>query len=279
MSTAGKIWMIFNAETKQQTKPLSLAQAQATLLNISPSEYPKFFLWTPGWKEWISLKKFLQTEQQFFQVITPPNPMEIVFQDITSTETKVPHSSTGSHSFPDDITQTKTQFEHAYTEILIGESSPDTPHHFYDQDFNGDELDLHKIEKNSSQKKSQKTTSKKSQDGSDRRQQPRHNFKIEIVLVAPTSTFKSYSQNISLTGTMLEDEVPKEFTAKQFDLIIVNPFEMDPRKAKLLFKAKIVGDFIDRRRLSFFAEPKMTEQLNALLQAYMTYQKSMKKGA
>ena len=279
MSTVGKIWMIFNAETKQQTKPLSLPQAQATLLNISPSEYPKFFLWTPGWKEWVSLKRFLQTEQQFFQVITPPNPMEIVFQDTISTETKGPQASTGAHSFPDEVTQTKTAFENAYTEILNGESTPDQPHHFYDKDFNGNELDLHKIEKNTSSKKSPRTTSKKSQDGVDRRQQPRHNFKIEILLVSSTSTFKSYSKNISLTGTMLEDEVPKEFTAKQFDLVIVNPFEMDPRKAKLLFNAKIVGDFIDRRRLSFFAEPKMTEQLNALLQAYMTYQKNIKKGA
>lgn len=289
MSTVGKIWMIFNADTKQQTKPLSLAQAQNAIISINPADYHKFFLWSPGWKEWVSIKKFMQTEQQFFQVIMPPNPMNITVEDpgndLGSTETKAGTSSgagTGTnYRFSDELTQTKTHFESAYTEILIGDSeSSEQPHHFYQQDFNGNDLDLHKIEKNAITKKAPKTGTKKSSGGAERRQQTRHNFQIEIILVSATSTFKSYSQNISLSGTMLEDEIPKEFVGKQFDLIIINPFEMDPRKARLLFKAKIVGDFMDSRRLSFFeAEPKMKDQLNALLMAYMTYQKNIRKGA
>ncbi len=41
---------------------------------------------------------------------------------------------------------------------------------------------------------------------------------------------------------MLEDEIPKDFLDKPFDLIIVNPFDPDPTKARLLFRAKFVGD-------------------------------------
>jgi hypothetical protein len=61
-------------------------------------------------------------------------------------------------------------------------------------------------------------------------------------------------------------------------LIIINRFEPDRNKGRLLFKAKIVGDIINPRRLMFMdADPQMVARLNALLKAYTTYQEQMKK--
>lgn len=290
MSAQGKIWIIFDAVAKRQTKPLSLAQTQTALMNISPNDYHKFFLWTPGWNEWISVKNFFQSEQQFFQVITPPNPMNIVIKDPPETKSSISTrdgtKTAITRTFPDEFTQTHTSFENPYTEVLVGETkTPDPTEHFYQEDFNGHDLDLNKIQKNVLKKSPIRTTKKSSssntaKSGIDRRQQPRHNFKIEILLVSPLATFKSYSKNISTNGTLLEDEIPKEFVGRQFDMVIINPFEKNPKKSRLLFKAKIVGDIVDRRRLKFFeAQPTMQEQLEALLQAYLTYQKTIKDGA
>jgi hypothetical protein len=98
------------------------------------------------------------------------------------------------------------------------------------------------------------------------------------VLISKERSFRTFSKNISLGGTLLEDEIPKDFLGKPFDLIIINRFETDKNKGRLLFRAKIVGDIINPRRLMFTeADPQMTARLNALLKAYTTYQEQMKK--
>ena len=64
-----------------------------------------------------------------------------------------------------------------------------------------------------------------------------------------------------------------------FRSIIVNPFERDPQKGRLLFKARIIGDLGDPRRLMFIEQDEeMTRRLDALLKAYIAYQNQIRKG-
>lgn len=271
MKTQGKIWVIYDAETKTQTKPMSVVQAQVTLLSLASKDPGKFFLWTPGWEEWVCVRKFLESDQKYFVVAQPPKPVDILpaipTETMTATHSVISH---GPHS------------DSPYTQVVSGDTPlrQDEFGGYHEQDFNGDELDLSKIKKikpdTSSKKKPQQTESS----GSDRRRDPRHNFKIEIVLVSKERSFRTYSKNMSISGTLLEDEIPRDFLNKPFDLIIVNPFESDPAKARLLFKAKIVGDMKDSRRLTFIEQdPTMTLRLDALLKAYVAYQTQMKLNA
>lgn len=265
MKTQGKVWIIYNSDTKVQTKPMSVIQAQVFLLTLSIKDQEKLFLWTPGWEKWICIRDFLTSEQRYFVLAQPPKPQ---VKEETFTQTKTTPATTS---------------ESPYTEVL----SDDAPAKnqdaagFWAQDFNGDELDLSKIRKIKPSKipleKPTKET-KKETAGSDRRRDPRHNFKIEVVLVSKARSFRTYSKNISLSGTMLENEIPRDFLNAHFDLIIVNPFEGDPSKARLLFRAKIVGDVKDPRRLMFIEQdPAMTVRLDALLKAYVSYQEQVRK--
>ncbi|MEK2644029.1 PilZ domain-containing protein [Bdellovibrio sp. BCCA] len=272
MKTQGKVWIIYDAETKTQTKPMSVVQAQVALLSLADKNPGKYFLWTPGWEEWVCVREFLESDQKYFVMAQPPKPMEPsgLPQDTLTATQNAPATNN-----PDS----------PYTQVVVGDAP--IKHQeiggYHVKDFNGDELDLSKIKKvkpEATKKKSSEAAPKEEPSGADRRRDPRHNFKIEVVLVSKIRSFRTHSKNISLSGTMLEDEIPRDFLNKPFDLIIVNPFEADPSKARLLFRAKIVGDMTDPRRLMFIEQDvAMTLRLDALLKAYVAYQDQVRRSA
>lgn len=271
MKTQGKVWIIYDAETKTQSKPMSVVQAQVALLSLANKDHGKFFLWTPGWDEWVCIREFLESDQKYFVIMQPPKPMDLPSSDDTLTATQNAPATSNNDS--------------RYTQVVVGDLPVKKAEigGYHQKDFNGDELDLAKIKKlkpDAMGKKKAEPAAQVEEDGADRRRDPRHNFKIEVVLVSKIRSFRTYSRNISLSGTMLEDEIPRDFLNKPFDLIIVNPFEPDPSKSRLLFRAKIVGDLQDPRRLMFVEQDvAMTLRLDALLKAYVAYQDQVRKGA
>lgn len=268
MKTQGKVWIVYNSQNKSQTKPLSVVQAQAVLLSIPRDESIHYFLWTPGWEKWESVKDFLKSEQNYFVIAQPPRPEEGPFpQEETVTKTKTGFSR-----------HTQSGVDSAYTQVVIGDGplKEEIKSEFYSQDFSGDELDISKIRKVKPPKSFKMSDPKP--DG--RRLNPRHNFKIEILIISKMNTFRTYSKNISLSGTMLEDEVPKDYLKNHFELVIINPLETNPAQSRLLFKAKIVGDLTDSRRLMFIEQDEtMTQRLDAMLKAYIAYQQHLKETA
>lgn len=279
MKTQGKVWIIYDAEKKRQTKPMSVVQTQVVLLSVSKKNPEKFFIWTPGWKKWQSVKNFLTSDQTYFVTSEPPIPADDDSQVVDTDRTVTMIEST-----PASVTR-----DRRYTQVVDGEAPlKQSDYGYYFEDFNAADLDLSQIRKmkplKSKKKEDTALTSPSSADGtatgSDRRRDARHNYRIEVVLVSKTTSFRTYSKNISLSGTLLEDEIPKEFLKKPFDLIILNPFETDPAKSRLLFRAKIVGELTDPRRLMFIEQDvHMTLKLDALLKAYITYQNQVKKSA
>ncbi len=254
---------------------MSVVQAQVTILSIPAQDHHKYFIWTPGWDDWTSIKEFIDSDQKYFVIAQPPKPFDIpgpAEEENTLTATQNAPSTQGGAVSP-------------YTQVVVGEAplkSAGTGYHH--KDFNGDDLDIAKIRRSKyaefEKKPAKKEAVAEADSHDDRRRDPRHNFKIEVVLVSKVRSYRTYSKNISLSGTMLEHEIPKDFLDKPFDLIIVNPFEPDPAKARLLFRAKIVGDLTDARRLMFIEQDvAMTLRLDALLKAYVAYQSQLKKSA
>lgn len=283
----GQIWYIFDAENETQSAPMSTVHVLACILDIKPNKYKKIFLWTPGWVDWMSLKEFVATQQETLNQASPPKTAKkdtVTASTSDKSKTEFPTQKIERSSVDElpvkTTTETLSVGDSPYTEVLIGnENSSIDKFGYYAQDFNAADLSLDKIKKmqvDSSTKR--KITRKKAPAPSlsDRRKETRHPFKIEVVLIGPSGSFRTYSLDISLSGTLVEEPVPEEFLNRTFDLIIVNPFEKNQSKARLLFHAKIVGDPSDPRRLEFAGLHKdLTDKLSELLDVYRTNLKQL----
>lgn len=268
MRAEGKVWLFYDSETDKETKPLAIVNAQILLLRFKSKDLHKILIWTPGWPEWQNLQTFLSSDQKYFAAAKPP-PRHTVndFSDKTKTITNISDSSKNN------------KVDSKFTQIIIGSTPPieAVNYGYYHNDFNGDQLDLAEMKK-VKPIKTDTITNAHSNTEDDRRLSIRHSFKLEIVLINKEGSFRTFSKNISGTGTLLEKPIPKSFLDKPFDLVIINRFENDPQKARLLFKASIVGDLTNPRRLMFIkVDPAMIVRLEALLTAYVYYQQAIKR--
>ena len=82
----------------------------------------------------------------------------------------------------------------------------------------------------------------------DGRKNPRFDLRIKVILSNKEKTFLSYTQNISLTGVLLEDVIPVDFFQNDETEIFIS----SPKKNEFLaFRCKPVGDQTSPRRFSF----------------------------
>ncbi|WP_413289097.1 PilZ domain-containing protein [Bdellovibrio sp. HCB337] len=279
MKSEGKIWIIFDAEANKKTKPMSLVQAQMMILTFKVRNLHQYHIWTPGWNEWQPLTQFLSSNQKYFVQAQPPEPLLAKErQKQTTVNIKV-------ESHDDEKTQ-KILIEDKslntnphFTNVVAAEDFRKMDYGYYYNEVNGDDLTLSGLP----DKPSVDIIVSRSDLGSprDRRVAPRHDFKIEAVLLTKKGTsFRTHSKNISLSGTLLEDEIPKDFLQRPFEMILVNKFEKDPRKSRVHLKGKIIGDIEDPRRLMFLEQDEETAvKLGKLINDYLTQMNRMKKNA
>ncbi len=84
------------------------------------------------------------------------------------------------------------------------------------------------------------------------RKHPRFQARLEFSLVSDSKIFRSYSKNVSLSGALLEDEIPSNFFYQPFEVIISVPSTNGPGFSdRIFFKGKVVGDISDPYRLTF----------------------------
>ncbi|GEM_PF-3360065 len=77
---------------------------------------------------------------------------------------------------------------------------------------------------------------------------PRYDLRIKVILSNKEKTFLSYTQNISVTGVLLEDVIPVDFFQNEESEIFVS----SPKKNEFLaFRCKPVGDQSSPRRFTF----------------------------
>ncbi len=278
-----EVWFIFDAESDIQSKPMTVGQVLAHIINLKTSKKKNIYLWKPGWPDWMSLKDFIASQNSNSIGLQPPTP-SVTFnksfdQDHASlnpmklSETIVPSIDTINTS-ESKVINLEKKIDNPYTEVSIAVNST------LSRDFNGSELSLEKIKKVKIDFSTRQKLSGKEQDTKEaqiqpeeRRKHPRHNFKIEIILMASFGSFRTHSHDISLSGTQLVDKIPAEFLDQPFDVIIVNPFETNPAIARLILPVKLVGNPSDLWRLQFANQNQnQVSKLSALLNAYIAHQ-------
>lgn len=265
---------------------MSLIQAQMYILQLRKKDIPQYAIWTPGWESWARLKDFIESDQSFFAFRQPQlGTSEKTQSKFDSRNQTSPKIKLKSPKGKNEVTNTDYVVSPGpYTIVTLDDSDPRVDYGYFYEHFSGDDLTLSGqdkgIKKIRLSKKDQEKKRRPIEDIMERRKDERHDFKIEVFLVNPKSTFHSFSENISLSGTRLEDEIPRSFLNEPFDLLIINKLDPNPKTARLLFKARIVGDLADPRRLNFqSAEPDMIERLKALLNAYISYYHTQKKAS
>ena len=205
MKATGKIWIFYDKTERKQGKPMSSIHAQMEILALRPAEYSDYLIWTPGWSEWIPLEKFLPSGQNVF-VMAP--------------QVKAPPQSVPKHSQPKEQAGEFTQID------IKSKPAPKEDYGYYYQEFSAEKID---IDAKPIPKSAEIQT-----DGAERRIYDRHPMKLEVILLGRNGkAFRSHSVNLSLGGTLLEDEIPKAFFNTQFDLVIVNRFEKNTDLARL----------------------------------------------
>jgi len=273
MKAFGKIWVLYDQTKKKKSKPLTVVQAQATILSLMTKDPTRYCIWTPGWKGWVPLDKFLESDQTYF-MITPSE--DVLHADATRVTMKTEGAAV---LHDDDRTMilselTATITEMVYTKVAaVAELPPKgSDYGYYHPDFKAEEIDL-------KMKPGVVFNPPNSDPDNERRGDTRHNFKIEVIIVSKKGkTFKTFSDNLSISGTLLQDPIPRDFLNAPFDLIIVNRFEPNLKRGRLHFHGKVVGDFRDPRRLSFSnPEEVVLKQLDSLIKAYLSYQTSMQR--
>lgn len=276
MKTEGKIWVIFDAASEKKTKPMSVVQTQMMILTLKVRNLHQYHIWTPGWTEWQPLTQFLSSHQKYFVQAQPPEPLiQREKQKVAKAAAAAQHAQEPQKKVREDSVKTNP----FYTNIVEPEDLRKTDYGYYYNEVNGDDLTLSGIP----DKPSVEIIVSRAGLGSpkDRRASPRHDFKIEAVLLTKKgSSFRTHSKNISLTGTLLEDEIPKDFIQRPFEVILVNKFERDPRISRVHLTGKIIGDISDPRRLIFLEQDDETaKRLSKLIDDYTTQQARVKKSA
>lgn len=270
MKSEGKIWVIFDASNEKKTKPMSLVQAQMMILSFKVRNLHNYHIWTPGWSEWQPLAQYLSSGQKHFVQAQPPEPL------LQKEKQKAAAARAQEQKAKPSEDEKSNPF---YTSVVPPEDLRQIDYGYYYNEVNGDDLTLSGVP----DKPTVEILVSRAGLGSpkDRRMSPRHDFKIEAVLVTKKgSSFRTYSKNISLTGTLLEDEIPKDFIHRQFEMILVNKFEKDPRKSRVHLTGKIIGDIADPRRLIFLEQDDETaKKLTKLIDDYTTQQARLKKSA
>lgn len=258
------LWFFYDSNSKSQSTALSTTDAQLAILKMTPQILDRLFIWTDGWKNWQQLKSYLQSEQKNF---SSPYVSAVSTNGSDTTMTGV--------SGNDE--ETKSQIQHSppppentasYSSIRLSE---DTISRIINEDpgvgihdFDGDEVTWSNVQKPDLDfsRFTKKSMGKR---------ETRHELKIEILLLSKKNqSFRSHSQNISLSGVLLADTIPFDFYDTDFEAVVINTSTQDPRKSRVKLKAKVVGSTSGLTQRLMFQNPteSQLQDLKCLLEDY-----------
>ncbi|MFN3696225.1 MAG: PilZ domain-containing protein [Pseudobdellovibrio sp.] len=289
-----KNWILLDNLTKIQSQPISTQELEAAILRLPKSELGRYFLWTTGWNNWQPLQEYLESDQKTLSVAIQMN-TQTAQQAINqfhndSLSSKSNNTNKDQEGFVlIDNTMTKSanklslQLEHTKTVAVDNITQATTSHDLklapikpetQINDYTSDQI-----------KKTDHVVNIKNINFKDintpyRNRSERHEFKIEILLINKRNkTFRSFSKNISLSGTLLEDNIPNDFYDDSFDLVVVNRQPTNSLNSRVQVKATVVQNDGYSQRITFVnVNPVQKQRLKDLLNDYINQQKKKKTG-
>lgn len=243
-----KLWIVYDIKAKKQSKPLETLRAQKFIMSLKASEYELYLIWTPGWERWLPIQEAIQKAPDFF---TPP--------PVPGAEAPVKKEPAPENKavLVNEVTETRT----AYTTL---DKATGDPAGYWAKDFS-----IHDVVLNP------KSVDIKGLIGDDRRKRPRHDFRFEIIIFTDKKSFKTLSTNISTTGILIQEDLPKDMLNQNLQVILINKMDDNPSTNKFFFDGKIVGDIINPKRISF--ENMTDEMVKKLEVMFANYEALIKK--
>ena len=102
----------------------------------------------------------------------------------------------------------------------------------------------------------------------------RHTLKIEVLFInSKGKTFKSFSRNISLSGTLIDEEIPMSFLGQKFEIVIINRFSKSTANSRLQLFAKCPVLSAPNRIQFLDVKDTQKTKLRTLLEQYLIDQK------
>lgn len=295
-----RVWIFFDQRNKKESQPFSLIQSQIFILGLKRKDFEHHLIWTPGWKSWMSLEEFLESDQKVFTKLKVPIPAQKTKKSkvVDSVPTEIPNimeeEDFSDHTITSELTaptivrddtlviakpegqSSSSQFTQISTEKpAVDKKNPRGQNKggsgYWNPDFSAQDL----------QKNSKDKITPLLQLDSERREGERFDLMLEVLIISSKGkTFRSHSKNISLTGIKLIDALPSEFNKHFFDMIIINRFEENPQKSRLLLRCKIVGDLSDPKRLTFVSpSDESIKRLSEFIEIYQQHTSAISKSS
>lgn len=103
-----------------------------------------------------------------------------------------------------------------------------------------------------------------------RRAAPRYSVRVSVLAFNNHDSFRTESVNLSESGVLLKDLLPKSFMDGAFDLVMLVRHPETNETHRLMFKAKAVGGPLRSGRVSFNSSAGQTAELLQSLLADLT---------
>lgn len=278
MSTTKKVWVLLDSISKIQSQPMQQEQLQITILKMHERDWSRYYIWATGWKNWQILKDFLHSDQKEFSVPSDNSTPENIKAHLKEQISKQNHSKQPENENQNDVTVTKTS--PLISKDKVATTVLDTDDHHNAESSNQKDFNVSQLESDASQNKPPATLNFKEINEAFKNRAERHELKIEILLASPKgNTFKSYSKNISLSGSLLEDNIPFAFYGIQFDLVVVNRNPSNIKDSRVQVRAETVGEGLTQRIRFINVTELQKQRLSNLLADYITQQKQIKRSS
>lgn len=255
------LWVFYDSLSKIQSNPLATEEAQILIFKMRAEHIGRFFIWSTGWKSWQPMRTYLEGDQKYFaSTFTVPKRSEntITAQCREVFEKTITNTVTSLRKHEDTKSMSSIKLDEETISRLVRLEN-------YDQNtpIDADEFNW------SSVQKSNLDFSKLSKKSFGRRE-ARHEVKIEILLISPKGKiFRSRSENISLSGSLLADTVPFDYYDISFEIVIINNSTKDPNKSRVKMTAKTVGNGLTSRISYHNPTEAQKRDLQNLLEDYL----------
>lgn len=255
---AENLWVLFDSITQIQSKPLTHDQLQSAIFKMKRSDFNRFHLWTTGWENWQNLRLFLDSDQTVFI-------RDLETAKKLAEEKTVRRVKKESKKEKTEFTQTKSR-----TNIRIADEATNASFKLKPPElhFDGNSLTWSGV------KPPKDLNFEKLKSSNYSKRAVRHELKIEILLISDKGkTFRSHSKNISMSGSMLLDNIPFDYYGNNFDVVVVHRHAENKMNSRVQLKAHTVGDSITARIQFVDVTTEQQSRLSLLLNDYIEAQK------